>query len=81
MTSIKINIKVVERTALALLVSDGHKDAWVPLSQIEEVFEEDDGMLGTNITAIVIPKWLAEDKGLKHHQLDVDTLDLFGGAS
>ena len=79
--TIKINIKVVERTPLALLVSDGHKDAWVPLSQIEEVFEEDDGMLGTNITAIVIPVWLAETKGLKQHQQDVDTFDLFGGAA
>ena len=78
--TIKINVKVVERTALALLVSDGHKDAWVPLSQIEEVHEVDDGMLGVAVTAITIPVWLAEDKGLKQHQTDTDTLDMFGGA-
>ncbi|MBP8183088.1 MAG: hypothetical protein KAX88_03200 [Rhodoferax sp.] len=78
--TIKINVKVLERTHLALLVTDGHKDAWVPLSQIEDVFEVDDGMLGISITAIVIPKWLAADKGLAQRQQDEDTFDMFGGA-
>jgi len=78
--TIKINIKVVERTTLALLVSDGHKEAWVPLSQIIEVTEAD-GWSGPEVTAIEIPKWLAETKGLKQHQQDADTFDLFGGAS
>ncbi len=77
--TIEINIKVVERTSLAWLVSDGQKDAWIPISCIEDYAEEDDGMLGTNTPAIVIPTWLADDKGLTRHVKDVNTLDLFGG--
>ena len=78
MSTIKINVKVVERTDLALLVSDGRKEAWVPLSQIEEVIEEP-GVFGPVVTAIVVPEWLATDKGLQQLQ-DDDTLDMFGGA-
>lgn len=81
MNTVTINVKVVERTDLALLVSDGRKEAWVPLSQIEDTVEEDDGMLGVNITAITIPTWLAADKGLQQGDQDEDTLDLFGGAT
>lgn len=80
MSSITIHVKVVERTDLALLVSDGRKEAWVPLSQIEDTLEEEDGMFGVNITAIIIPIWLATDKGLQPAHQDVDTLDMFGGA-
>lgn len=79
MSTIKINVKVVELTDLALLVSDGRKEAWVPLSQIEEVIEEP-GLFGPEVTAIVVPTWLATDKGLQQLQ-DDDTLDMFGGAS
>lgn len=79
MSTIKINVKVVERTALALLVSDGRKDVWVPLSQIEEVIEEP-GLFGPEVTAIMVPDWLAADKGLQAGQDDA-TLDLFGGAA
>ncbi len=76
MSNIKIHVKVVERTDLALLVSDGRKEAWVPLSQIEEVIEEP-GTFGPEVTAIVVPTWLASAKGLQPQQ-DADTLDLFG---
>ena len=79
MNSIKINVKVVERTDLALLVSDSRKEAWVPLSQIEEVLEEP-GLFGPVITAIFVPEWLAADKGLQQHQ-DDDTVNMFGGAA
>ena len=78
MSTIKINVKVVERTAQALLVSDGRKEVWVPLSQIEEVIEEP-GLFGSEITGILVPDWLAADKGLQQHQDDA-TLDMFGGA-
>lgn len=82
MASVKIHVTVVQRTDLALLVNDGCKDAWVPHSQIEEVIEEPTGPLRlVDITAIVIPDWLAKDKGLQPQQQDEDTLDLFGGAS
>jgi hypothetical protein len=77
MSTIKINVKVVERTGHALLVSDGRQEVWVPISQIEEVIEEP-GLFGSEVTAIVVPDWLAADKGLQQHQDDA-TLDLFGG--
>lgn len=77
MSTIKINVKVVERTGMALLVSDGRQQVWVPISQIEEVIEEP-GLFGSEVTAIVVPDWLAADKGLQAGQ-DDDTLDLFGG--
>ncbi len=79
MSSIKINVKVVLRTDLSLLVFDGRREAWIPLSQIEEVIEEP-GIFGPSVVAIVVPDWLATDKGLQQLQDDA-TLDLFGGAS
>ena len=82
MSTIKINVKVVERTDLALLVSDGRKEAWVPLSQIEEEIKEPTGSFGlVTTTSIVIPDWVAREKGLQQLNQDEDTLDLFGGAS
>lgn len=79
MNTVKINVKVVERTDLALLVSDGRKEAWLPLSQIGEVIEEP-GLFGIEVAAIVVPTWLATDKGLQVVNQDDNTLDLFGGA-
>lgn len=80
MSTTKINVKVVERTDLALLVSDGRKEAWVPLSQIGEVIEES-GLFGPVITAIIVPDWLAVDKGLQPVNQDEDTVDMFGGVA
>ena len=78
---IRINVTVVERTDLAMLVTDGHKEAWLPLSQIEEVIEEPGSFGLMQVTAIVVPEWLAADKGLRQHQVDDDTLSLFGSAA
>jgi len=69
MSTVKIHVKVVERTDLALLVSDGREEAWVPLSQIDEVIEEP-GLFGMEVTAIVVPEWLASDKGLQQVNQD-----------
>lgn len=81
MSTVKINVKVVEHTDLALLVSDGCKEAWVPLSQIDEVITEP-SCGGPMVTAIVVPKWLAADKGLMQRGgQDDDTLDMFGGVA
>ena len=80
MSTIKINVNVVERTDLALLASDGRKEAWVPLSQIEEVIEEP-GLFGPKVTAIVLPEWLATDKGLQPGNQDEHTADLFRGSA
>ena len=78
MSTIKINVKVMERTNLSWLVTDGRKQAWVPISCIEEVIEEP-SLFGMEVAAIVVPEWLATDKGLQQLNQDDDTLDLFGG--
>jgi len=61
-------------------VSDGHKEAWVPWSQIEEANLKA-GPMGPENAAIVIPQWLADSTGLRQHQQDDDTLDLFGATT
>lgn len=79
MSTIKIPVKLEKRTDRALLVFDGCKSAWIPLSQIEEVIEEP-GLFGMEVTAIVIPTWLATDNGLQPERGD-ETPDLFGDES
>ena len=44
----------VRRTKLAILFDFGDKQAWIPESQIHELFDD----------SVIIPEWLAEDKGL-----------------
>lgn len=81
MSNVKINVKQLGRTNLAILVSDGRTQAWVPLSHIvEEVKEPAAGILDEETTvAIVVPEWVAQEKGLQQAQ-DEDTMDLFGDA-
>lgn len=82
MSSIKINVTLISRTDLAILVSDGQRQAWVPLTQIEEEIQEPTGHMNlVTTTAIVVPDWVAREKGLQQVNQDVDTLDLFGGAA
>jgi len=82
MSSVKIHVTLVSRTDLAILVNDGQREAWVPLSQIEEEIEEPTGHFGlVTTTAIVVPDWVAREKGLQQINQDEDTLDLFGGES
>lgn len=79
MSSVKIAVTLLGRTDLAILVSDGQREAWVPLSQIEEEIEEPTGNFGlVTTTAIVVPDWVAREKGLQQLNQDEDTLDLFG---
>lgn len=81
MSSVKINVTLHARTDLAILVSDGQRQAWVPLSQIEEEIEEPTGQMGlVTTTAIIVPDWVAREKGLQQRGQDDDTLDMFGGA-
>jgi hypothetical protein len=82
MSSVKIAVTLLGRTDLAILVSDGQREAWVPLSQIEEEIEEPTGNFGlVTTTAIVVPDWVALEKGLQQVNQDEDTLDMFGGES
>ena len=82
MSTVKINVTLLGRTDHAILVSDGQREAWVPLSQIEDEIKEPTGSFGlVTTTSIVIPDWVAREKGLQQLNQDEDTLDLFGGAS
>ncbi|MGV0960145.1 MAG: hypothetical protein ACOYB1_09940 [Limnohabitans sp.] len=77
--SVKIKVTLVSRTDLAILVSDGHRDVWVPLSQVEEEIEEPTGpmnIMGT--VAILVKDWVAQEKGLQASIEDDQTMDLFG---
>ncbi len=80
--TVKIKVTVVSRTDLALLVNDGRREAWVPLSQVEEEIEEPTGpmnIMGT--VAIVVHDWVAKEKGLEPTIEYDQTMDLFGEAS
>lgn len=47
-------------TGKAYLVSDGTKEVWLPISQVENSDEVKVGESGV----FVMPEWLAKDKGL-----------------
>lgn len=83
MSNVKIIVKQLGRTDLAILVSDGRTQAWVPRSHIvEEIKEPAGGILNEDTTvAIVVPEWVAQEKGLQQVDQDADTMDLFGEAA
>lgn len=79
-TTVKINVILMGRTDLAILVNDGRREAWVPLSQVVEEIEEPTPPLGiVATTAIVVQDWVATEKGLQPCKQDDATMDLFGG--
>lgn len=43
--TVKINVTLVSRTDLAILVNDGRREVWVPLSQVVEEIEAIDTMI------------------------------------
>lgn len=57
----EVYVEVEKETDKAILVNDGEDTYWIPKSQIDEEsevhHEGDEGLL-------VIPEWLAEDKGM-----------------
>ena len=50
-----LNLK--HRTAKAVLVSDGTKDCWLPLSQVHVVVR--DSLVGP-LTDVYVPRWIAQ---------------------
>lgn len=78
--TVKINVKVVSRTDLAILVNDGRREVWLPLSQLVEEIEEPTGPMAiVSTTAIVVQDWVAAEKGLTPSKQDDLTVDMFGG--
>jgi hypothetical protein len=59
----KIEVAVTFKhiTDRAVLVNDGDKDVWLPLSQVEYDFCDTEP--GEAIE-IIVPEWIAKDKGL-----------------
>lgn len=52
---------IVRETEMAILfLSENSDEVWIPKSQIEEPEEFDIG----EVTQLLIPSWLARDKGL-----------------
>lgn len=55
---IEIYAEVKAKTEKAYMISDGDIEAWVPLSHIENI-----ELLANGVWEIVIPEWLAQEKG------------------
>ena len=59
--TLELEIKRMSKSQLAILITDGKTNAWLPISQIEY----DENEIGTgNATEIILSEWLAENKGL-----------------
>ena len=56
---VELDLKQVHETDAAILVSDGITKNWVPKSKLED----DPEHLDNGLIRIVIPEWLAIDKG------------------
>lgn len=56
---VEIECEVLLETDLALKISDGDVEVWIPKSQINDQCEEKG-----KITSIFISQWLATEKGL-----------------
>ena len=60
-TDITLDLEIRRETELAILVTDGEKTAWLA----KKLIGYDDREIGTgNTTEIILPEWLAEEKGL-----------------
>lgn len=59
-TEIACEVRI--KTDRAVLIHDGAREAWIPRSQIEDP-DPQDMQIGSHIT-LLIPVWLATDKGL-----------------
>jgi hypothetical protein len=62
---VEIACEFRRRSNLAMLIHDGVREAWIPFSLIESPTSDEIDMLnfGQHIT-LLIPEWLAKDKGL-----------------
>ena len=56
-----IDVTVKAETAKAVLLNNGHREAWVPRSQI---LDYEDELRKAVATKVELPLWLAEKAGL-----------------
>lgn len=59
---VEIACQVRYKTDRAVLIHDGAREAWIPFSQIEDPDPAD--MEKESHITLLIPQWLAKDKGL-----------------
>lgn len=60
---IDVTVTFKRATDKALLVNDGDRDIWLPLSQVkcdEDLRTADEG----DVLELLVPEWLAKEKGL-----------------
>ncbi len=57
-----IACEVKRKTASAVLIHDGTRDAWIPNSQIEDP-DPADLDVGQHVD-LLLPEWIAREKGL-----------------
>ena len=57
---VELEVELLAETPAALKISDGTMEVWVPKSQLESEVEQ----LDNGLIQIVIPEWLAREKGL-----------------
>jgi hypothetical protein len=60
---IDVVLDIVRETADAFLVSDGDREVWLPKSQIGNA-DEMEGLGHAENVTLVLPEWLATEKGL-----------------
>lgn len=60
---VEIACEVKRQTDKAWLVFDGAREVWIAKSQISDYVEEQ-GLIGTKVTSVFVPLWLAHEKGL-----------------
>ena len=56
---VELDLQKEAETAKAILLSDSINKAWIPKSQLEDEPEN----LQNGLVRIIIPEWLATDKG------------------
>ena len=56
---VELDLQKEAETAKAILFSDGINKTWIPKSQLEDELE----ILQNGLVRIIIPEWLATDKG------------------
>jgi len=56
---VELDLQKEAETAKAILLSDGINKTWIPKSQLEDEPEN----LQNGLVRIIIPEWLATDKG------------------
>lgn len=58
-----LDVEVKRVTEMAALVFDGKVQAWIPLSQVQDLEGDGEDRVTEATTRIEVPEWLAFEKG------------------